>query len=144
MITMSKNQLTDHNATPLDDGSGLRGGTEHVSVVPKMVVNDRPSTPVSGSPAHPEATDAGTPRRSPADETDPTDVVNRLSDGGTRHVSAAEAAREARSAVDAPTRSGFNENDPANQSREDTSDGTHASTSGRKLAEPGEVAQADG
>lgn len=57
----NKNGLTDHNATPLDDGSGLRGGTEH-----------------------------------------------------------------------------------ENERREDTSNGTHASTSGRKLAEPGEVARADG
>lgn len=137
---MSQNGLTDHNATPLEDGSGLRGGTEHGSSVPP-VVNHRPSTPASGSPAGTVAdAGTGTSRRSLADATDPTDSVTRMADGGTRHRSAAESAREARAAADVPTRSGFNEGDPANEAREDTSDGTHASTSGRKLAAPGDAA----
>jgi len=63
-----------------------------------------------------------------------------MADGGTRHISPAEAAREARAAADVPTRSAFNEHDPANQQREDTSDGNRAVHSGKKLGEPGEVA----
>jgi hypothetical protein len=141
-LTMSQNQLTDHNATPLNDGSGLRGGTEHGSAVPP-VVNDRPSTPASGSPAGGTTAPAGGGHGLPEDAADPTEAMNRLADG-TRHGSAAEAAREARSAASAPTRSGFNPDDPANERREDSSDGTHASTSGRKLGEPGAVARTDG
>ena len=137
---MSQNQLIDHNATPINDGSGLRGGTEGGSLIPP-VVNDMPSTPASGSASGGTvAPTTGTPRRSPEDVTDPTDSINRMADGGTRHVSAAEAAREARAAADVPTRSAFNEHDPANEQREDTSDGNRASTSGKKLGEPGEVA----
>lgn len=141
---MNKSGTTDHNATPRDDGSGLRGGTEHGSAVPP-VANERPSTPAAGSPAGSTADPAvGSPRRSPADAADPTDAVNRMADGGPRHGSANEAAREARSAADAPTRSGFNEGDPANERREDTSDANRASHTGKKLGEAGEVARTDG
>jgi hypothetical protein len=129
---MSKSQTTDHNATPLEDGSGLRGGTQGGgSAADLMPVNQMPSTPMSAAPSGADAL-----RQGGAGEDDTTDAMNRAAGDASRRPSANATKIAARDAADVSpdvSQSGIDEGSKAGLARTDTSSGNHASTSGRKL-----------
>jgi hypothetical protein len=137
---MSKSQTIDHNATPLDDGSGLRGGTQGGgSTADLMPTNAMPSNPMSGVSSGADAVPEGAdipPSGQVRDPEDITDAMNRAAGDSTRRPSGNATKVAARDAADVPpelSHSGIDEGNKANQARTDTSSGNHASTSGRKL-----------
>jgi len=133
---MPDKKLIDHNATPIEDDSGLRGGTQGGGIAELIEVNSKPSNATAPNPAGPK-TGAGRSDQPLGYESDATDTVSSAEGDGTRHASLAAGKTQARDSADIPadmSRSGFNEGDPANEpDREDVSSGTRASTSGRPL-----------
>jgi hypothetical protein len=132
---MSQSKITDHNATPMEDDSGLRGGTQGGGVAHLIEVNDKSSNATVPNPAGPKA-GATRPDQPLGYEADATDTVSGAEGDGTRHESLATGRQQARDGANIDpevSRSGFNEGDKANEDREDVSSGTRASTSGRPL-----------
>ncbi len=135
---MPENKLTDHNATPLDDGSGLRGGTQGGGP-PLIDPNHRPSSATEGSPAGPAAR---VPRTGPAagDQTDATESIAPAAQHGSRHPSPSEVRTQGRDTAAVPpevSRSGFNEGDPAVERKAGRSDGNMTDKSKHNPGEPG-------
>lgn len=122
---MSTSKITDHNATPLNDGTGLCGSTER-GMVPDFPGSAMPSNATVASPTGPNdhstgRGDGGTPER--GDDTDATDAGTQSHGRGNRHPSPSEVRTRARDEADVPTHSGFNEKDPAIERKEGRSDG---------------------
>lgn len=135
---MPANKVTDHNATPLDDGSGLRGGTQGGGV-PLIDANHRPSSATGPSPAGPGP---GVPSTGPADgdQTDATESIAPAAQHGSRHPSPAEVRTQGRDTADVPpdvSRSGFNEGDPAIERKAGRSGGNMTDKSKQNPGEPG-------
>lgn len=129
-----KNEAVDHNAKPLDDGTGLRGGTEGGGTAHLIDPNHMPSQAsvgsASGSTDSTTATHAGQPR-------------NARAHSASRHPSPSEVRTQARDAADIPadvTRPGLNEADPAIERKEGRSDGNKTAESQLTPAERGDGA----
>lgn len=145
---MSANKTTDHNSTPFDDGTGLRGGTEGGrGLAPNMPGNATPSNATVGSPAGPPdhftgRGDGGQPQR--GEDTDATDAGTQEDDHGTRHPSPSEVRTRGRDEANVSTHSGFNEKDEAIERKEGRSDGNMTHLSQHNPGEPGNAVHPNG
>jgi hypothetical protein len=112
------NPITDHNATPLDDGGTLRGGTQGGDHARLIDPNAEPGA--GGTNA---LSPAGTPRPlgRPPGPIDPEDAgvqrndPHRATGDGSRRPSPGAAAQQAREDADVPpevSRSGHDEGNP--------------------------------
>ena len=132
---MSQSKVTDHNATPIDDASGLRGGTQGGGLAHLIETSDKPSNATAPNPAGPKVGAARSAQPLGYDS-DATDTISGAEGDGTRHDSRAAGQQQARESANVDpqvSHSGFNEGDKANEDREDVSSGTRVSTSGRPL-----------
>lgn len=124
---MSANKTTDHNATPLDDVSGLRGGTEGGRAGRLVDPNDTPSEAVVGNLAGSPAGHGGAGGES------------LETDDGSRHPSPADLAGRARDAAKVPagvSQPGNNAGDPAAERKAGRSPGNMTHKSGHAPDDP--------
>lgn len=129
---MTSHKVTDHNAKPVDDGTGLRGGTEGGGTAHLIDPNHMPSQASVGSPSGPA--DSAAPHAGQAQQS--------RGHNSSRHPSPSEVRTQAREAADVPpdlTHSGFNEADPAVERKEGRSDGNKTGESQLTPAERGDV-----